>query len=218
MLGKELVTQSFTSRFSTAPVLCLQDVVHAHRPLARQQSSERRVHLYTNLNFIFTVGHSWQQRILKGNKVKQQKLWMSWQMPTRRGEKSMNFYIFFTLKSCCPLDLRKSSHSDYFIEPFFSITFWLFHRNWTQGPSSSCCLLSNKAVACFSHKGIVKIAVQQKVHMYRLHGNSLKVVAVYSFLVAQEDIFQSLLSVLKALSQPKVFGTMGEAGVSFAIY
>ena len=46
---------------------------------------------------------------------------------------------------------------------------------------------------CFSHKGIVKIAVQQKVHMYRLRGNSLKVVAVYSFLVAQEDVFQSLL-------------------------
>ena len=50
--------------------------------------------------------------------------------------------------------------------------------------------------------------------MYRLHGNSLKVVAVYSFLVAQEDVFQSLLSVLKALSLPKVFGTMGEAGVT----
>ena len=107
MLGKELVTQSFTRRFGIAPVLCLQYVVHAHRPLARQQSAERHVHLYTNLNFIFTDGHSWQQRILKGNKVKQQKLWMSWQMPTRRGGKSINFYIFiFTLKSGCPLDLR----------------------------------------------------------------------------------------------------------------
>lgn len=67
MLGKELVTQSFTSRFSIAPVLCLQ-YVDMHTDHLQDDNLLRYVHLYTNLNFILPMVIHGNKEYLKGTK------------------------------------------------------------------------------------------------------------------------------------------------------